>query len=179
MFRWEDLLFRKLEKDDLYHLISLKQDSWMTTHRITLVNEQDQDRWFNSLDQEVHSPNNLVLFATHNEGNNIGIFKIFNIDWVSRSAFAAWDVFYPARGKGFGKKLVTGGSAFCFHLFNLRRLECEILESNYASMKCADAAGFVREGVKRDAVLKVGKLLNSYVYGVLSHEFLALHPIQN
>jgi RimJ/RimL family protein N-acetyltransferase len=51
-------------------------------------------------------------------------------------------------------------------------LNCEILEHNEASIKCAKAAGFRQEGVKRESVFKDQKYYDSFCYGLLVHEFL-------
>lgn len=166
----------KVEERDLELLQALKSESWPTTHRTTICNEDDQKRWFASLDTDVHFPSNLVLIARAPNGQDdgpgikVGCFKISNVDWVSRKADVAWDVFAHQRKKGFGKKLVQAGRDFCLDCLNLRRLDAEVLETNEASKKCAVAAGFVLEGLKRKAVYKQGKYLDSLVYGFLLDE---------
>ena len=54
------IVLRKLEKEDLFLLKELKNESWFGTHNITFVNEQDQEKWFNSLD----SNKNLILIIS-------------------------------------------------------------------------------------------------------------------
>jgi len=159
--------FRKLERADLPRLLSLKLESFETTHHVTIANMEDQERWFNSLDHHVHTPRSLALIGSSEEASDFGLIKVTGIDWVSRSADLAWDVFKEHRGKGLGKPLVTAGVRYCFDILNLRRLTAEVLENNPASTKCALAAGFVQEGVKRAAVFKGNVYLNSVVYGVL------------
>lgn len=169
MFEYNDIKFRKLRREDLDSLRQLKEESWFGTHTVTFVNNEDQNRWFDSLDSNVGNPKNLMLFAT-NGGFHIGIYKISSIEWVNRTADVAWDVFEGQRGKGFGKKLVAAGVQFCFQMLNLRRLNAEILETNIASQKCAKAAGFVQEGVKREAVHSrkaEDRYVDSFVYGCL------------
>lgn len=183
MFNFENIRFDKLERALLGKLLALKSESWETTHQITIANSEDQNRWFDSLDQNVHTPRNLILVAsTHNEKicsfMDFGIFKITDIDWANRTAFVAWDVFKNHRGIGLGKTLVRGGTTFCFRMLNLHRLNCEILETNIPSQKCAEVAGFVKEGIKRESVLKQGVYIDSGVYGMLSKDF-ALQLIKN
>lgn len=55
----------------------------------------------------------------------------------------------------------------------------KLQEINIASQKCAEAAGFQHEGLKRESVAKLGKYLNSGVYGVLERDFAALHTLTN
>ena len=181
MFQFGDVKLEKLTDDHLKTLLHLKSESWETTHRITVANYDDQKRWFDSLDKDVHTPKNLMLLANHKSDpcwKQFGIYKITNIDWANRTADVAWDIFKEYRGKKMGKPLVLAGTAFCFHIFNLHRLNCEILESNIPSQKCADWAGFKKEGVKRESVLKKGFFLDSGIYGVLERDF-ALQLVKN
>jgi len=170
MFEHSGITFTKLDFENLSALLALKNDTWMHTHTTTLANTSDQERWFESLDGNVICPRNLVLQA-HREDlpsdNMIGIFKIFNINYVNSTANVAWDIFKPMRGKGHGKRIVQGGVKFCSDILNLRRLDAEILEHNVASIKCAEFAGFVREGVRRQAVYKSGHYIDSVIYGFL------------
>lgn len=180
MFRHGGVILRKLAREDLPTLLELKSESWETTHHVTIANMEDQERWFDSLDNNVHTPRNLMLMAhSPKVVKPFGIYKISEIDWANRNCFAAWDVFKEFRGKKLGKPLVVAGTAFCFHVLNLWRVGCEILETNIASQKCAEAAGFQREGLKRESVAKLGKYINSDVYGVLEREFSALQAAQN
>lgn len=160
------ICFRKLEESDLDQLLSLKKESWMTTHKVTICNIQDQKDWFNRLSKDTHSPTSLILIA-ETESHPIGCWKISGVDWVSRKADVAWDIFHEYRGKGLGSKLVFTGCKFCSKMLNLRRLDAEILENNPASMRCAEKAGFVLEGNKRQSVFKNGSYLDSLVYGLL------------
>ena len=166
MFSYELLTLRKLDKKDLKLLYELKQESSFGTHHVTIVNESDQDEWFDKLDRHPHFPGCLFLIAEQ-ENQPVGLFKLRNIDWVNRQADVAWDVFKEHRNKGLGKNLVKAGTQFAFNL-NLHRLNAEILENNTASQKCAISAGYKKEGCKRCAIFKNGKYIDSYMYGVLS-----------
>lgn len=160
--------FCKVSKDDLQNLLDLKNESWQTTHNISLLNMDNQLSWFESLCKEdIHTPRNLVLIANF-EFIAVGVFKLSRIDWYSRKADIAWDVFLQYREKGFGKKIAEAGAYFAKDVLGLRKLNAEILENNPASMKCALAAGFEQEGVKKEEVYRQGKFLNSHVMGLLT-----------
>lgn len=160
------ICFRKLEETDLEQLLSLKKESWLTTHKVTICNMQDQKDWFYKLSKDTHAPTSLILIA-ESDSHPIGCWKISNVDWVSRKADVAWDIFQEYRGKGLGAKLVAAGCQFSSKILNLRRLDAEILENNPASVRCAEKAGFVLEGNKRKAIFKDGSYLDSFVYGLL------------
>lgn len=164
------IAFRKLEQKDLESLKSLKDTTWRDTHRVSVLNMTDQQSWFEQLSR---SHTNYV-FVGYEEVDSaqivvgpIGIYKVFNIDWINCSADIGYDVFGSFRGKGIGKKLVIAGTSLCFRMLNLRRLTAEILENNIASIKVIESAGFEREGQKRAAVLKDAVLLDSIIYGKL------------
>lgn len=175
MFEYEGIKLRKLCKGDLSDLKALKDESWFGTHSVSIVNKCDQYRWFESMDADVTNPRNLILvahpiLAEKYTDHAIGIFKITSIEWVNRTANVAWDLYQPDRGKRLGKPLIKAGVEFCFSLLNLRRLDAEILETNIPSQKCAEAAGFVREGTRRQAVHcrgKEDKYVDSHFYGCL------------
>lgn len=172
MFKHKNgILLRKLERVDLELLMHLKNESWQNTHQVSIVNMEDQLRWFDSLTNAStpNCPKQLVLIAeTENDKGHevpVGVFKLFGIDWYSRRADAGWDIFAESRGKGLGKKLVQAGVDYCRFLLGLHRLRADILENNEASIKCAVAAGFVNEGKEKEAVLKTGRYLDSLVFG--------------
>jgi RimJ/RimL family protein N-acetyltransferase len=167
MFNYDGVEFLKLAKGDLPELWKLKQESWLNTHRITFNTMDEQEAWFETLDSHPHSPSQLILVA-HGPVANFGIFKILGVDYINRTAEVGWDVFEYNRGKGLGKKLVAAGSAFCFQILNLHRITAEILETNIASQKCAENAGYVCEGAKREAVHKQGVYVDSLIYGLLA-----------
>ena len=146
------------------------------THHTPILNMQDQERWFDSLDSSPVSPNYLVLMALtpvdDSELSFVGIYKI-DIDWLNRTAQVAWDIFEQFRGRGMGKRLVAAGPAFCFDVLNLHKVECEILGNNLPSLACAEKAGFVREGTKRQSIYKMGSYWDSLLLGLLGDEWRA------
>lgn len=174
MFNHKGINLHKLQRDLLPKLLELKNESWESTHHITIATMDDQVRWFESLDRDVHTPRNLVLVASQTGFSNFGIFKISNVDWHARTADVAWDIFKEHRGLKLGAPLVFSGAAFCFKILNLWRLNCEILETNIASQKCADKSGFVKEGVKRKSAYKSSGHVDSGVWGALRQDFTDL-----
>ncbi len=79
MFESNNIILKKLCRGDLGVLLELKSESWETTHRITIATLEDQIRWFDSLDKDVHTPKNLMLIAYGSIDETkprIGLFKI-------------------------------------------------------------------------------------------------------
>lgn len=171
LYEYKDIKFRKLDKTDITNLLSLKNESWRSTHTVTLANFISQERWIESISLETHCPRNLVLVASCENDDcntvNIGILKFLNIDWQNRKAEVGWDVYKPYRGKGFGKKIVAASVKFAKEVLNLRRLEAEILVTNVASLHCALEAGFIKEGLQKEAIFKLGNYVDNILLGVL------------
>ena len=171
MFEHHGVHLRKIAETDLEALFALKQETWPFTHRTTIANLADQQRWFEGLATDVHAPANLVLVARVEGVGDFGIFKLFGVDYVSRSAAVGWDIFAQHRGQRLGPRLVAAGAAFAFEVLNLNRLGAEILEGNQRSLGCARAVGFVHEGRARQAVWKRDSYLDSLLFGLLRSDF--------
>lgn len=163
--------FRKADKCDARNLLYLKNESHFGTHTVTFANIISQEAWLDSISHETHCPRNLVLIANFQvltSGYDAGVFKLFNIDWQNRKAEVGWDVYRDFRKQGYGKKLVEAGVAFAFKILNLHRLDAQILVTNEASLKCAEAAGFIIEGRQKQVIFKDGKYVDNLILGVLN-----------
>ncbi len=159
---------RKVDACDLEDLLNLKNESWFGTHRLSLVNNINQQKWLESINGEnIHCPSNLVLVAAA-AGENVGVYKVLNIDWQSRLADVGWDIYEQHRGKGLGKKLVLAGADFCFGVLNLHRINAQVLETNVVSHKCAQSAGFKKEGHQPKAIWRGGKWVDNIIYGKIN-----------
>lgn len=169
MYESKGLIFKKVEEHHLDEFKMLKDESWMMTHQKTIINRSDQQSWFEHMDDDPNCPKNLVLSVMKGV-TLVGCYKVLRVNYVSRSADVGWDLLKPYRGKGYGKAIVAGGANFCFDILNLRRLNAEILATNIPSQKCAEAAGFVLEGVNREAVHKPEGYVDSQFWGLLVAE---------
>lgn len=181
LFTYNGIRLRKLEESDLDLLLELKHESWPYTHRTTISNRGDQQRWFQSLGGDIHAPKNLVLSASLAEqasSPTFGIFKCFDADYINRNAQVGWDIFAAHRGQGLGRRLVSTGIAFCFDILNLQRLTAEILADNDRSRRCAEGCGFQNEGRHREAVYRKGRYVDSLIFGLLRSDLPTSHNDQ-
>lgn len=74
--------------------------------------------------------------------------------WVGR---AHW-------GRGLATQAVRATSEIAFQKFGLVRLWAQVFETNPASMRVLEKAGFVREAWQRRAVVKAGHVLDAALY---------------
>lgn len=166
-----NISLQKIDIEDLNILLDLKHESWETTHNIAIINYSNQLEWFKSIN---NNPNCLFLKAQLNDEFNtnktIGFFKINTIDWINRCCLIGYDVIKEYRGKGFGNKIAETGIKFCFEILNMNRIETEIITTNIASIKCAEFAGMIKEGEKREVIIKQNKKLNMYLYSIINSD---------
>jgi RimJ/RimL family protein N-acetyltransferase len=168
------LELRKLEYDDVELLKELKDESWFGTHTISIVNLTNQYDWFENI---YNSKNDIILMALHDK-RPIGLYKITNIDWISRHYDSGHDVFKEVRGMGWGYKVVEAGVDFGFEILNMHRIDTEVLTNNIASHKTIIFGGFVLEGTRREAVHKCGEWIDSNFYGILYEDWINLDRVK-
>lgn len=76
------------------------------------------------------------------------------------------------RGKGAGTFAIEKMLHHAFMDLNLHRLTLDVLEDNVAAIKLYTHAGFVKEGVKREAVYKNGSYHNEIFMSLLHDEYI-------
>ena len=70
----------------------------------------------------------------------------------------------PFWGQGIMSEAVTQFCGYAFEAFALQRIYAEPFESNRASVRVLEKAGFVCEGRMSASIFKDGKVLNSFLY---------------
>ena len=167
------MTLRKIELEDLQLLNRLKAESWFGTHTISIINMDDQVKWFQKITADRYS---LVLMVME-KSKPIGLYKIFNIDWINRHYDSAHDVFIGERDKGYGYKVIEAGVDFGFEILNMHRIDTEVLTNNIASHKTVLFAGFQLEGTRREAVHQCGEWIDSNFYGILYEDWMKLDRV--
>jgi RimJ/RimL family protein N-acetyltransferase len=171
----EGIALRKIEREDLVLLKELKNESWFGTHNINFLNDLDQERWFESLNNKTH----LILIGIDIKSDErVGLYKIQNIDWYNRTYDSSHDVFKSYRGIGYSKPVLCAGTDFAFEVLNMNRIDGQILENNIASIKSAEYAGFIKEGVRRKSIYKCGEWLDSIHIGLLKNDWEKLDRVK-
>ena len=78
-------------------------------------------------------------------------------------------------GRGIMTAAVSRFTEYAFRAFDLCRIYALVFETNPASRRVLDRAGYALEGRLRRAVYKDGRILDQFLYAV-SHEARPLHP---
>lgn len=70
-------------------------------------------------------------------------------------------------GKGIMPEAVKLVTQYAFEHLDFIRLQASIYSKNPASMRVLEKAGFVKEGIMRNAVIKHGEVMDEHLYAIL------------
>jgi RimJ/RimL family protein N-acetyltransferase len=109
---------------------------------------------------------------TLEEDRLIGFVAVHSIEWNNRSALLAIGIGEADyRGKGYGADALQLILGYAFRELNLHRLGLDVISSNQAAIRAYEKAGFRREGVMRQAVLRDGRRYHRVLMGILREEW--------
>jgi len=135
------------------------------------VNEISHREWFES----VRHRDDVVIFGIRliETDRLIGSCQLLNISAVHRVAELQIRIGQvDARGHGYGTEAVGLLLDFAFKDRNLHRLFLHVFATNAAAIRAYEKAGFVREGLLREAAHIDGARQDVVVMGVLRQEHL-------
>jgi len=167
MYNHKDgVVLRKIERSDLQYLLNLKKESWWGTHSTQIINLDDQNYWFDNI------PKNQLFLIGEVECERIGVASLTNIDTTNGSLNISGSVFKNYRSK-WAFPSFCAGLDFAFEMFNVHRVEAEVLEYHVTAQKLEiEKLGFVVEGKKRKSVFKCGNYYDSIILGMLREDWL-------
>jgi RimJ/RimL family protein N-acetyltransferase len=104
----------------------------------------------------------------------IGFVVLFNLKWSNQSATLAMGIGDPANwGQGYGQDALRLILNYAFNELNLFRVSLTVLDYNTRAIRAYERAGFVREGVMRQAVQRENQRHDLILYGILRDEWLS------
>ncbi len=107
-------------------------------------------------------------------GRGIGITAFHRVDLVSHAAVYSIRICDKAQwGKGYGSEVTELMLHYAFDILNLHRVQLHVWTENERGIRAYEKAGFVREGLLREAMMHNGKYCDFYVMGILEHEWRA------
>lgn len=131
------------------------------------VSPTEHREWFDRIQQRP----DVRIFAIRRAGgsNPIGTCQLLNIDRVKRNAELQIRIGETeARGQGLGTEAVRQLVEFGFRELSLRRISLHVFVTNTAAQRAYEKAGFVREGIIKDAALVEGKKVDAVVMAILN-----------
>jgi RimJ/RimL family protein N-acetyltransferase len=176
----QGLHFRKVVTGDLFALLKLKEESWWGTHNTSIINIEDQKRWYDNLGNDT-----MVLVGEKiNEENPssvaVGVGVGSEIDWLGKTMNISASIFKEHRKDiGLVKAFFGGGVDFAFEVLNMTRVGAEVLETHSAAQRIElGYLGFRVEGRRRKAVYKAGRYYDSIQLGLLKEEWIETKRVQ-
>jgi RimJ/RimL family protein N-acetyltransferase len=125
---------------------------------------KDAKRWLEFV--TAHEPEtNFAIASEHEVIGGIG-FELKS-DIYRLSAEIGYWLGEPFWGKGIATKAVKAVTEFAFDRFDLERVYAGVFETNPASARVLEKAGYVREGCFQRAVIKEGKIIDLLIYARL------------
>jgi RimJ/RimL family protein N-acetyltransferase len=110
----------------------------------------------------------------------IGITALHRVDLVSHAAVYSIRICDPGHwGKGYGSEVTELMLHYAFDILNLHRVQLHVWTENTRGIRAYEKAGFVREGLLREAMMHNGKYCDFYVMGILVREWRALQEAKN
>ena len=174
-------MFKPLFKGALVRLAAAQPDDAACFARWS-----DNDEYMRLLDDDPVRPQSPESFGPMSAGDYfftlrtlddnklIGFVALFNIKWGSQSAEMAMGIGETDYwGKGYGSDGLRLLLNYAFNELNLYRVGLTVLDYNSRAIKAYERAGFVREGVKRQAVLRESQRYDLVCYSLLRDEWLA------
>jgi RimJ/RimL family protein N-acetyltransferase len=104
----------------------------------------------------------------------IGFVVLFNIKWSNQSAELAIGIGLPEyRDKGYGSDGLRLILNYGFNELSLYRVGLTVIDYNAGAIRAYERVGFVREGVRRQAIQRNGSRFDLICYGILRDEWSA------
>ncbi|MFZ5816598.1 MAG: GNAT family N-acetyltransferase [Bacillota bacterium] len=104
----------------------------------------------------------------------IGVVRLWRISERNRSAMLT--IFIGDRsywGRGYGSDALRLALREAFGPMDLHRVELHVFEFNHRAIRSYEKVGFVREGVRRQALLRGSRWYDILVMGITREEFAA------
>lgn len=105
-------------------------------------------------------------------GELVGLCGLFDISFNNRFSWLSIGM-GTHRGKGYGREALSLMVRFAFHELNLERLQLFVISYNKKAIALYESMGFQQEGICRNAILRDGKRVDLYLYGLLSEEWVS------
>jgi RimJ/RimL family protein N-acetyltransferase len=122
---------------------------------------KDAEAFLNRVTQE--KPETTFAIATSTEA--IGCIGLrLGQDIHCKTAELGYWLAEPFWGRGIMSEAVTEFSRYAFEAFDLQRIYAEPFESNGASVRVLEKAGFISEGRMSASIFKDDKVQNSFLY---------------
>lgn len=176
MILGENIRLRAIEREDIPRFVRWMNDPEVIQFILmnSPLSKAMEEQWFEKqLEKPPHQGQILAIeILENNEWIHIGNTGLHNVEPVDLNAEFGIVIGEKAYwNKGYGRKAARLLLQHGFGDLNLHRIYLYVFENNLRGMKAYEAAGFMKEGVMRDAVYKNGKYLDVVIMSILHSEW--------
>jgi len=136
-----------------------------TNHHIT---KEEHQKWIEKLKTKKTAKAWIIKY---NE-KPVGLISLSNIDYNNKTT--EWG-FYIAddsvRGKGIGSASLYKLMEYVFDEMNFNEMHTKVLENNPKAMRLYEKFGFKSEGKLEEKIVRDGKHINVFLFGILNKEW--------
>lgn len=168
------ICLRPVSKDDIPQLTVWINDI-ETTKYLTVPYPRtidDEIRWLENFSTK-KTTDVLLAVCTIKTNKLIGLVGLHQIDHINGTATLAMAIGdKAARGKGYGKEVMTMVIEYAFKTLNLRKVCASALDFNERSRACLLSCGFKEEGIRREHFYKNGEYVDEIQMAIFKESFL-------
>ena len=174
MIYGKDVRLRAIEREDIDRFVRWFNDPEVRRYLLMYepMSRAKEERWF---EERLSRKDDIILAIEVREWDrwvHIGNVGLHRIDWKNRVATLGIVIGEKEYwGKGYGTEAVRTMLRYAFHELGLNRVELETYSFNPRAQRCYQKAGFVREGVRRQALYRDGEFHDVITMGILRSEF--------
>lgn len=179
MIYGERIRLRAIEREDIPRFVEWLNDPEVTAGLyINLpLASWDETRWFEGLSGREAAERPLAVDARLPEGGwkHIGNVGLHSQEKIHRSA--EFGIFIGEKAywnTGYGTEATRLTVKHGFETLNLNRIYLTVYETNPRAVRAYEKAGFVREGVQRQAIYRNGRYIDMILMSILRAEWEAL-----
>lgn len=175
----ERLWYRAPERADAPLFTRWLQDSRVSRNLLIgrfPFNEENEGKWIDAQSAgppSIEGKTDVVMaFGLKGETQPIGSTGLHRISWLHRHA--EWGILIGETeqwGKGLGREVARATLRYAFNTLNLHRVFLRVNADNERGVRAYRAAGFVDEGVARQATFVQGKYVDQLLMAALRDEW--------
>ena len=172
MYKYKDIAFRIIEKEDLDTLRRLHNDptTWENLLNIDFIDEEDQLEWWKNLHKKQNDKRFVICFAD-NPAEIIGRLRIQNINWQHNNCEVGLDILPEHRGKGYGVKSYKMLLEFLFQHYNMNMVYLKVADFNPNAKKLYEKVDFQETGKLPQFYYRHGKYWDYIIMSMIKDEY--------
>ena len=174
MYKYHDIAFRVIEKEDLEILRILHNDSstYLNLLNIDLVDEAGQIEWWENLHKNKNDKRYVICLAEKPD-EILGRLRIQNINLLHNNCEVGLDLLQSYRGRGYGLKSYEMILEYLFIHFNMNMIYLKVADFNPNAKKLYEKVGFKVTGKLPEFYYRYNKYWDYIIMSLTKSEYLS------